>query len=67
MSKVNFVRDDDSDRLFGLGTGVNADVPNEITGFVYSFKTFESDVLIENVISECRIESNEVFTYFTIG
>jgi hypothetical protein len=31
-----------------LGTGVYADVPNEVAGFVYSFKTFESDVLIED-------------------
>ena len=55
MSEVNFVWDDDSDRLFGLGSGVYADVPNEVAGFVYCFKSFESDILIEDaMISECR-------------
>ena len=65
---MNFVRDDDSYWLVGLRSGVYADVPNEVAGFVYSFKTFESDVLIVNVeISECRIENIENSTYFTIG
>jgi hypothetical protein len=45
---------------------VHADVPNEVAGFVYSFKTFESDVLIEDAkISECK--AMKIFTYFTTG
>ena len=65
---MRFVRDDDSHWLIGLRTGVYADVRDEVAGFVYSFKTFESDILIEDAeVSECRIESNENFTYFTIG
>ena len=62
------MRNDDSHWLFGFGSGVYADVPNKVAGLVYSFKTFESDVLTKNAkVSECRIDSNEIFTYFTIG
>ena len=44
----------DSTRRGGLA--VYADVPNEVVGFVCSFKTFESDVLIINAeISESKI------------
>lgn len=45
---MNFVRDDDCNWLFSLRSSMYTDIPNEVARFVYSFKTFESDVLIED-------------------
>jgi hypothetical protein len=39
------MRDDDCDGLFGVLGGVDADVGNEVAGFVDRFETFEGDVL----------------------
>lgn len=45
MSKIDFVGDDDGNRLLGVDRCVDAYVPDEIARLVDRFKTFERDVL----------------------
>jgi hypothetical protein len=48
VSEIGFVRDDDSNRLFGVGRCVDADVANEVASFESRFETLKSDVLSRN-------------------
>lgn len=45
MAKIYFMRDDDGYGLLGLRGGINADVGNQVAGFVDGFQAFKCDIL----------------------